>query len=98
MRSVFISYKREDDAHIARVRSFADSLRLSAEQLGIAVILDQYVDEAKSGGPGEGWEIWSENQAMLATAVLPVASVQPATPARDGARYHSGGLDHPGSR
>jgi len=42
--------------------------------------LDQYFAQTKPGGPNEGWEIWSENEAAKADFVLVVASPQ----------YHAG--------
>ncbi|MGH8574882.1 MAG: hypothetical protein ACREX8_20295, partial [Gammaproteobacteria bacterium] len=59
MATVFLSYRHENDAHRGRVHTLGEQLRAA----GIEVVLDQYVLEAPSGGPLEGWPAWSTRQA-----------------------------------
>lgn len=80
MATVFISYKHESPEHKGRVLAFADALRSAGDAYGVSVVLDEYFKQKNPGGPGEGWEIWSENQAAKADFVLVVASRQ----------YHAG--------
>ena len=63
MPKVFISYSQDSDAHKQRVHSLAERLR----QAGVSIILDQDFDP---GGPDEGWDIWSGNNAEKAAIVL----------------------------
>jgi hypothetical protein len=69
--TVFLSYRHENDEHRRRVRVLAERLRESR----VEVILDQFLLEKQPGGPGEGWEIWSENHARTGEFVLIIASV-----------------------
>jgi hypothetical protein len=78
--TVFISYKHESPEHKGRVLAFADALRSAGDAYGVSVLLDQYFTQKNLGGPDEGWEIWSENQAAKADFILVVASP----------KYHSG--------
>lgn len=70
---VFTSYRREDDAHCARVRDLATRL----EQTGVTVVLDEFAQsrEFHDGGPNEGWPRWSKQQASdSAHKILIIAS------------------------
>jgi hypothetical protein len=78
--TVFISYKHESTEHGERVLAFAGALRSAGDTYGVSVLLDQYFKQKNPGGPDEGWEIWSENQAAKADFILVVASRE----------YHSG--------
>jgi hypothetical protein len=62
---MFISYTHESPEHKARVHTLADRLR----QDGMMVVLDRDCDP---GGPSEGWDKWSENQAAECEVFLPV--------------------------
>ena len=85
MPSLFFSYKHEDNTHKARVLAFADMLQHLGGAYGVSVVLDQYFASHNPAGPDEGWEIWSENQAIRSDYVLVVASRQ----------YHEGyNLNH----
>jgi hypothetical protein len=68
----FITYRHENNAHKANVRSLA--LRLEAA--GIQVILDDLADERQfnRGGPNEGWGAWSATQAKTAERTLIIGS------------------------
>ena len=71
MATVFLSYRHENDEHRRRVLALADQLCESR----LEVVFDQFLLEKRPGGPAEGWEIWSENQARTADFVLIIASV-----------------------
>ena len=73
MSRVFISYRREDDAHCARVRDLATRL----ERTGVQVVLDEFAQsrEFHGGGPNEGWPRLSKQQAGDSThKILIIAS------------------------
>ncbi len=72
MSQVFISYRREDDAHCARVRALGE--RLEAE--GITVILDEFAGEREfhGGAPPRGWDFWSIQMATDAVSILAIGS------------------------
>ena len=67
MSRVFISYRQIDDSQRARVRAFADKLRVVP---GIDVVFDQYFLEANPGGPNDGWDKWSSDGALKTEFVL----------------------------
>ncbi|MCY2991188.1 MAG: TIR domain-containing protein [Planctomycetota bacterium] len=62
---VFVSYSQEGEAHSARVRAFADSLKT----LEIDVLLDQYNPD-----PADGWTLWMERGIEAADYVLLVCT------------------------
>ncbi len=66
MPEVFISYRQTSDTERQRVRAFAERLRSS----GITVILDQFLLDAKAGGPPEDWAKWSTDQANQTERVI----------------------------
>ena len=72
MSEVFISYRRENDAHCTRVRQLAGRL----EDEGIRVVLDEFADEREFhyGGPPRGWDLWSIQMATDSPSVLIVGS------------------------
>jgi SEFIR domain len=70
MRSVFISYRHESEAHAAEVRAFA--ARLQAEKLPVE--LDQFYLGENPGGPDEGWPKWCRDRAVKSECVLVIAS------------------------
>ena len=76
MPTVFLSYKHESPEQTKRVRNFADALQNAGKSQAVSVVLDQYFEEENPGGPNEGWEIWSENEAANADFILVVASRQ----------------------
>ena len=63
---VFLSYSHDSDEHADRVLALADALR----DLGIDVILDQYVHPA----PEEGWPLWMDRNFDEAEFVLMVCT------------------------
>jgi hypothetical protein len=65
MPRVFISYSHESDAHKQRVHELAQRLKRD----GVSVVIDR---DLEPGGPNEGWDKWSEQQADHAAIVLPV--------------------------
>lgn len=67
---VFISYRRENDAHVKRVRSLAVQLR----EGGLPVAFDEFYLEANPGGPDEKWSRWCIKQAKESACVLMVGS------------------------
>ena len=62
MATVFISYRHETPEHQALVLGFAERLRND----GISVVFDKFLPP---GGPGEGWNRWSERQVSLVEQV-----------------------------
>ena len=73
MPTVFLSYRREDDAHCVRVCALGQEL----ESAGLTVVLDQFAQrrEFHGGGPNEGWPRWSKARAgNLSHKILIVAS------------------------
>jgi tetratricopeptide (TPR) repeat protein len=62
----FISYRQVDDAQRERVRAFADKLRAC----GVEVVLDPFDLDENPGGPNEGWDKWSSDQALKSDFVL----------------------------
>ena len=70
MSKVFISYRQTNNVQIERVRKFAERLR----EQGVDVILDQFLLDAEAGGPGEGWDKWSSDQAINTEYVLIVGT------------------------
>ncbi|HRH38427.1 MAG TPA: hypothetical protein PK760_08785, partial [Flavobacteriales bacterium] len=66
MGEVFLSYRRTSDAHAEIVRTFGQQLR----SRGVRVILDQFFLEENTGGPDNGWDKWSSDQALRADRVL----------------------------
>lgn len=57
---VFLSYRHENDAHRARVQTFAVKLR----DAGVEVIFDGFEEEKNCGmAPPQGWPFWSIQQA-----------------------------------
>lgn len=67
---VFISYRRENDAHVERVRRLASRLR----EAGLPVAFDEFYLEANPGGPDEKWSRWCIEQAKESACVLMVGS------------------------
>ena len=67
---VFISYRRENDAHVERVRRLAVQLRAA----DLAVTFDEFYLEANPGGPDEKWSRWCIEQAKESACVLIVGS------------------------
>lgn len=65
MPRVFISYSHDDDAHQQRVYALAERLKGD----GVDLVIDR---NCKAGGPDEGWDKWSEQQADRVEIVLPV--------------------------
>ncbi len=65
-RRVFISYSHDSDAHCARVRRLADSLR----RYGIDARLDAYWHDT----PPEGWPLWAQKGIDEADKVLLVCT------------------------
>jgi len=65
MSTVFISYNHDSEEHKSRVRRLADSLRNDG-------VTSLWIMDCGSGGPGEGWEKWSEHQAGESHIVLAV--------------------------
>lgn len=70
MSEVFLSYRKTSDTERQRVRAFAERLRSS----GIRVILDQFLLDAKPGGPSEDWAKWSTDQANQTERVIIIGS------------------------
>jgi hypothetical protein len=70
LNQVFISYRRENDAHVGRVRSLAEQLR----QRGVVVSFDEFYLAANPAGPDEKWSRWCINQAKESSIVLIVGS------------------------
>ena len=65
---VFISFRHENDAHRARVRSLADQLLAD----GVVVVLDEIFLEQNPGGPDKTWPHWCREQVEKADKVLMV--------------------------
>lgn len=63
---VFISYRQTHDGQRQRVREFA----LKLQGCGIEIILDQLYLDAHPGGPPEGWDKWSSDQALNTDIVI----------------------------
>lgn len=76
MPKVFISYRQTCDTEPQRVRAFAERLRSS----GISVILDQFLLDAKAGGPREDWAKWSTDQANQTAALQTLAEIARSPP------------------
>ena len=72
MSEVFVSYRRENDAHCARVRALAEKL----EAAGFRVIFDEFAKahEFHGAAPPRGWDFWSIQMATDATSVLVIGS------------------------
>jgi hypothetical protein len=70
LNQVFVSYRRENDAHVERVRRFAEELR----KQGLAVAFDEFYLADHPGGPDEKWSRWCINQAKESACVLIVGS------------------------
>src|SRR5688572_11903585 len=70
MASVFISYRQTDESQRERVRAFGVRLRGT----GIDVVLDQFFLDANPGGPNDGWDKWSSDQALSTERVLIVGT------------------------
>lgn len=66
MPRVFISYSHDSDSHKDRVRALADRLRGD----GLEVVIDQDF----GGGPGPGFQLWSEQELKRADRVLMVCT------------------------
>jgi tetratricopeptide (TPR) repeat protein len=66
MPKVFISYRQSDDAQRQRVRAFAEKLR----DCELEVVLDQFHLDKNPGGPDEGWDKWSSDQALKTDNVI----------------------------
>jgi hypothetical protein len=67
---VFLSYRRESEVHVGRVRSLAEELR----RRGLPVVFDEFYLAAKPEGPDEKWSRWCINQAKESACVLIVGS------------------------
>jgi hypothetical protein len=70
LNQIFISYRRENDAHAKRVRRFATELR----EQGFVVAFDEFYLENHPGGPDEKWSRWCINQVKESACVLIVGS------------------------
>jgi hypothetical protein len=70
MRSVFISYRHENQAHASAVLALAQRLRNAQ----LPVELDQFYLDKNPGGPDEGWTKWCRDRAAKAECVLVIAS------------------------
>lgn len=70
MNQVFLSYRQENDAHVALVRNLATRLRDQKFPLAF----DQFVKEERPGGPDENWLRWAERCAEKSSCVLIVCS------------------------
>jgi hypothetical protein len=66
LNQVFISYRRENDAHIERVRKLAELLR----GRGLEVSFDEAYLAANPAGPNEGWPAWCLKQADSACVLI----------------------------
>jgi hypothetical protein len=67
---VFVSYRRENDAHVERVRRFAEELRKQE----LVVAFDEFYLRDHPGGPDEKWSRWCINQARESACVLIIGS------------------------
>ena len=74
MPKVLISYRHESNAHAAQVRALAERLRDRLRPLGIEIVLDQFLLEAKPGGPTEGWPKWCSKQVKESVRVVMIVS------------------------
>jgi TIR domain len=70
LNQVFISYRRESDEHVKRVRLLAEELR----KRGLAVVFDELYLAEHPAGPDEKWSRWCANQAKKSACVLIVGS------------------------
>ena len=70
MATVFLSYRRENDAHCERVLQLGNRLRAE----GINVVLDQFFLKTNPGGPDQGWPAWCNGHATQSEKVLIVGS------------------------
>ncbi len=66
MKTVFISYSHDSDAHREKVLGLSERLRTD----GIETLLDQYVN----GTPEQGWPRWMLDQLDAADTVLVVCT------------------------
>jgi SEFIR domain len=66
----FISYRRENDAHVERVRRFAEELRKQE----LVVAFDEFYQADHPGGPDEKWSRWCIDQAKESACVLIIGS------------------------
>ena len=64
---VLISYSRDSELHIAKVRQLADTLR----QAGVKVEIDQYLP---TQGPREGWPRWMTRMIESAAWILVICT------------------------
>ena len=62
MSQVFISYRHSPHGHSDRVKNLMHTLR----QAGVNILCDQQL----TGGPDEGWTMWSQQQVERADKVL----------------------------
>lgn len=67
---VFISYRHGATEQQDRVRAFGTRL----QEAGIKVELDQFLLDERPGGPNEGWDKWSSDQALTSKRVLIVGT------------------------
>ena len=67
---VFISYRRENEDHVGRVRLLAEKLR----QRGLVVVFDEFYLATNPEGPDEKWSRWCINQAKESAVVFMVGS------------------------
>lgn len=67
---VFLSYRHESQAHCAQVRVLAERLRTAVQSEGRELVLDQFYQDEHPGGPPEGWNRWSANQAEQAGKIV----------------------------
>jgi hypothetical protein len=70
LNQVFLSYRRESEAHVGRVRALAEELR----RRGLPVVFDEFYLAVKPEGPDEKWSRWCINQAKDSACVLMVGS------------------------
>jgi hypothetical protein len=70
LNQVFVSYRRENDAHVERVRRLAEELR----EQELVVAFDEFYLADHPGGPDEKWSRWCINQAKESACVLIVGS------------------------
>lgn len=70
LNQVFVSYRRESEAHNERVRWLAEELRSH----GLIVAFDEFYLKDKPGGPDEKWSRWCIKQAKESACVLIVGS------------------------
>ena len=70
LNQVFVSYRRENDGHVERVRRFATDLR----EQGLVVVFDELYLLDHPAGPDEKWSRWCINQAKESACVLIIGS------------------------